>query len=490
MTTQRLNPSGTPVRVGDLVLQTPGFDGIVELHVGGPAAVRGPAVEGEYDDVFAAHLEERAVAELRDMTPVGPKRPDPRTRGEQRLVTVAGPEASEDEEQVATVQNEDGSISWHFPMESRAAAPGARRGGGRRTFEIPLEPLEAPPDAATTRGPIGFLGRKVLKIFGFSIAGEIGEGIVRRWEKSKRPHRVRELLPDNIQTYDVGELATARWSDLTKGPALLFLHGTNSQIHSGYHALPPDDLKLLHERYGGRVIGFDHPTVSFDPIENVNALLEMVPDDARIELDVVCHSRGGLVARELSEKAAADSPLRVRKVLFVAAPNAGTALAHTKHVKSFLDTYTNFMSLLPSVGFVDILETVVNVAKEVALEIHERLKGLQSMNPEGDYLLGRLNDGPKVAATYAAIAADYEPAEGHKFPLWLRDRLFDEVFEENDVKVKNDLVVPTEGVFAANKNENFPITDICSFEAREGMHHSGFFGNRKVLEFVHERLEG
>lgn len=488
MTTQRLNPSGDIVRVGDLLFQTPGSDGVVELHVGGVGAVRGPVVEGEFDEVFASHLEERGVAELKDLTPVGPRPLDDRTRGEERIVTIAGPEVGEDEEQIATVQNEDGSISWHFPRESKDAAPGTLRGGGRRTFEIPLQPLEAPPDAATTRGPIGFLGRKILKIFGFKVAGELGEGIVRRWEKAKRPHRVREFKPDNIQTYDVGELATARSADLAQGPTLLFIHGTNSQIHSGFHALPPEHLNLLHDRYSGRVIGFDHPTVGYDPIENVTALLEKVPRDGEVELDIVCHSRGGLVARELSEQPVNGSPLRVRKVIFVATPNAGTALADTEHIKNFLDTYTNFMSLLPSIGFVDILETVINIAKEVALNIHERLKGLQSMNPQGDYLLKRLNSGRRVPSTYSAIAADFEPIDEHRFPMWLRDRLFDEVFEDSDQPVKNDLVVPTEGVYAANKNENFPIDDLCSFTSTEGMHHSGFFNNKKVLDFLHAQL--
>ena len=46
----------------------------------------------------------------------------------------------------------------------------------------------------------------------------------------------------------------------------------------------------------------------------------MIPPDRRLDLDIVSHSRGGLVARAIADVAAsADSPPQVRSTVFVAA---------------------------------------------------------------------------------------------------------------------------------------------------------------------------
>ncbi|WUI60523.1 hypothetical protein OG774_22620 [Actinomycetospora sp. NBC_00405] len=55
----------------------------------------------------------------------------------------------------------------------------------------------------------------------------------------------------------------------------------------------------LERAYDGRIIAFDHPTASVPPEQNAKALLRLIPDDVHLELDIVCHSRGGLVARIL-----------------------------------------------------------------------------------------------------------------------------------------------------------------------------------------------
>ena len=48
-------------------------------------------------------------------------------------------------------------------------------------------------------------------------------------------------------------------------------------------------------------LAFDHFTLSEDPRQNIQWFFEQLPEDITLDLDVVTHSRGGLVARVLTE---------------------------------------------------------------------------------------------------------------------------------------------------------------------------------------------
>jgi pimeloyl-ACP methyl ester carboxylesterase len=61
---------------------------------------------------------------------------------------------------------------------------------------------------------------------------------------------------------------------------------------------------------------------------------------------VVCHSRGGLVASWLLRLA----PLRVRQVVFVGSPLAGTSLASPYRLRAALDMLANVANALSLVG--------------------------------------------------------------------------------------------------------------------------------------------
>ena len=78
---------------------------------------------------------------------------------------------------------------------------------------------------------------------------------------------------------------------------MLLIHGTFSRAHEGFYDFPREYVAGLHQLYEGRVFAFDHFTLSHDPRQNVDWFLEQIPEAARFDLDVVCHSRGGLVAR-------------------------------------------------------------------------------------------------------------------------------------------------------------------------------------------------
>ena len=171
---------------------------------------------------------------------------------------------------------------------------------------------------------------------------------VGRWELAKRPYRLRGFEPGTSHLVDVPALDPAALSRLSEGRALLMVYGTLSRAHVGFGALPADFVEELHRHYEGRVFAFDHYTLSEDPLQNAEWLVRALPEGARLDLDVVCHSRGGLVSRVLTERgseiALGSRAISVGKVAFVATPNAGTALADWQHMGDLVDTYTTCSS--------------------------------------------------------------------------------------------------------------------------------------------------
>lgn len=215
--------------------------------------------------------------------------------------------------------------------------------------------------------------RRVLHVLTFDlvdkVAGDVGDFFVRRWEERERPHRVRSFAEADYSDPKAPSLDATAIRRLGGGPALLMIHGTNSLSHSGFAAVPPDAVAALNRRYGDRVFAFDHPTLSVDPLDNCKILAGLLPDDLSLEVDVLAHSRGGLVARvlaELADTAGTAAKLRVRQVVFVATPNLGTPLADPDHYGELLDGLTNLLDLVPDNPVTDSLAGVVALVRQLA----------------------------------------------------------------------------------------------------------------------------
>jgi CHAT domain-containing protein len=84
-----------------------------------------------------------------------------------------------------------------------------------------------------------------------------------------------------------------------QGPLLVFIHGTGSHTTGSFGDLRAAaseaqlDWDLIEARYGERVYGLEHCTFSESPIENALLLARTLPAGAQI--DLVTHSRGGIV---------------------------------------------------------------------------------------------------------------------------------------------------------------------------------------------------
>jgi pimeloyl-ACP methyl ester carboxylesterase len=244
----------------------------------------------------------------------------------------------------------------------------------------------------------------------------------------------------------------------------------------------------MHRRYDGRVFAFDHPTLTHTPRQNIEVLLAAMPDGLTLDVDIVCHSRGGLVSRVLSEKqgelAVAGRQVRVGKVVFVGTPNAGTRLADEACIGDYIDTATNLLDALPTNGVTDALGYVLTGVKLLATGLWSGLTGLQSMQPGGPFGAW-LNAGDRGETTYFALTSDYTPTDARLAKL-LANRLVDKVFQQ----ARNDMVVPTDGVYEANGSGYFPITDQLVLGAMDGVAHTQFFQHGRSTAQIAAWLQG
>ncbi|MEZ5093661.1 esterase/lipase family protein [Nocardioides sp.] len=376
--------------------------------------------------------------------------------------------------QVLLYAAEDGSLSWHLP-DDIAPDTVPTRGGERRTYRVPRAVVPAlGPTEGGDRGVLGAAGTKVLKVLVFPLVdpvlGKVGDFFASRWEAKHRPVRMRWMTPDGYRGAEAPAFGAADWSRLGEGRGLLLVHGTFSTAHGAFGGLPAATVTALHDHYQGRVVALDHPSVSASPRANVDQLAGLLPDGLELEVDVVTHSRGGLVGRELAASGVVD----VRRLVMVASPNGGTVLADRHHLSDLLDRVTDLAQFVPSAGVGDTLAVVLTVLKQLAVGAVGGLDGLTSMDPTGSYLK-ELNARPALAADVRAVAADYDPPHGSPLTRVARNGATDLVFAQ-----ANDLVVPTGGCWDVPRAAGVPVEQRLVLDAERGIDHCSFFGDSEV----------
>ena len=96
-----------------------------------------------------------------------------------------------------------------------------------------------------------------------------------------------------------------------------------------------------------------------------------------------------------------------------------------------------------------------------------------------------LNSGERASDTqYFALTSNFSPTQTSLMQL-AADKLMDRVFKG----ARNDLVVPTDGVYAANGSGYFPIAGEVVFGAGDGVAHTGFFQYPKTTELLTKWLQ-
>jgi hypothetical protein len=503
----QLTGSNQPVPLGNgYVVRAPGLRGSAELRLPPSTAerARSRSPDDGTPELDAALAAARVTEVRRVEVTLQPPRPGAAAAslrsadGRQDAFELEVPDLGPETGQVVLACDEAGVLTWHLPIGAdghlpvgalTGAAPTTRGGAGTRRFRVPATVVTPPPGAdPTSRSLIGIVGRKLLKVLVYPITdpvlGAVGEAFAERWEARQRPYGLRDFAPGSFRQPSADRLGDGDWSRLARGRALLFLHGTFSTSHAAFARLPDAVLAALHDRYGGRVFAFDHPTIAHDPLRNVRWLDDHLAATA-LDVDIVSHSRGGLVARTLAERPASfglGAPrLRVGTVVLVGVPNAGTPLADAAHMVAMLDRFTTALNLFPSGPVAETLEAIVTVVKVLGHGLLRGLDGLAAMSPGSAFLSG-LNAAGASGERYHAIAADFEPNdEGLRALLTgAANAVLDRVFGDT----ANDLVVPEPGVYQVEGSSAFPIPPgrLERVPASQGVDHTTLFAHPPVGE--------
>ncbi|MEI7968817.1 MAG: CHAT domain-containing protein [Betaproteobacteria bacterium] len=266
-------------------------------------------------------------------------------------------------------------------------------------------------------------------------------------------------------------------ADARQGPLLVFIHGTGSNSSGSFGDLrnvSQADWEGLERRFHDRVYAFEHRTFSESPIDNALALARSLPAGA--QLDIVTHSRGGLVGDFLcledvdlaladacfgrgATRSEAWSEHRARleelaivlrekrfaigRYVRVASPARGTRLA-SANFDVFLSGLLSLIGLVPALAGSPVYSALKRIVLEIARNRTrpELVPGIEAMLPEspvGRFLAG---SAPRSGMELGVIAGDIEGGGLlKKLGVLFTDIVF---FDRMD----NDLVVDTDAMYA------------------------------------------
>ena len=372
---------------------------------------------------------------------------------------------------------DDGVLRWVY--EPPPASIGRRR--GRRSLSL-VDPVNVVP---------GFQFREIPP-------NKVRQSLSDLDDKLTPNRGLRAWKNGKPQAYDPKKM---------DGPLLLLIHGTFSKgdMYLEEFGATPEGKTFL-EKAGkeyAAILTFDHPTLTIAPW--LNALdLQRELGVPKGPIDVICHSRGGMVA---SWWFYFYQP-KVRNVVFVASPLEGTSLAAPARIKSALDLLGN---LARGVGTVANTAATVVPMLAVAGGLMKILGGVISFTARSSLLDAGVGLVPGLVAQsrdasnfelerlYAsdwasklqihAVQSNYEPPDNVDpwWKFWTRFRQLpgqlanfgaDKVFGG-----PNDLVVDFASMTQMGQFM-IPIDNRLDLTDERSVHHCAYFRQKKTIEFL------
>lgn len=294
------------------------------------------------------------------------------------------------------------------------------------------------------------------------------------------------------------------------GRALLFIHGTFSNGSNVVKSLEGTEhgrtfLADARQFYAKNVFVFDHPTIAVAPWLNAWEL-EQAVRRSTCQMDIIAHSRGGLVTRWWCE--AFDPQLaKCKNAILVGSPLAGTGLAAPPNIRKslkLLTSYGNAMegiaalasAAVPVLGIVSTLLHVITsvtslaAATPVADTIMAMIPGLFAQSRVGNNLeLRGLHRSHGTAARYAAIRANYQSdSPGWRFWQYFhRDYLADAA---TDILFSgpNDLVVDSDSMAFLADGVCIDAKRVWDYGTTSRVHHVNYFDHCETTDFFRKIL--
>jgi hypothetical protein len=392
----------------------------------------------------------------------------------------------------ATLVEKDGVLFWKEGISTRSFPQ--RRGFGHRGFAVDANRV------ATVK--FEKLG-----------ANEVASKLEILDAKFTPTPGLRELRSGNLISDTISVIP------VSTGRILLFIHGTFSNSDRLLDELRQEEnvegQKLLAaitaEANGKRtnydqVLTFDHYTISRSPVLNALELARLF-QKSDADVDIICHSRGGLVTRWFFE-VFDHGRRRRRRAVMVGSPLGGTSLAAPDRIRYGIDLFTNVgkvvgtgLSLVPFTqvagGLLRVVFSIGNIASRVPLvdAAVAMIPGLGAMSRvSNNFELLALKDRSVTPPDYFAITSRFRGDE-LGWPFWkvfcdfkLRaaeaaDRL---IFRDSSSQsFYNDLVVDTVSMTQYGFPDN---PEICEFGEKDHVYHTIYFSQERTIKFIRERL--
>jgi pimeloyl-ACP methyl ester carboxylesterase len=298
-----------------------------------------------------------------------------------------------------------------------------------------------------------------------------------------------------------------------KGRVLLLVHGTFSKSDmfvEEFGALSPGpEANFLGRatKYKA-ILTFDHPTLSVSPW--INALdLEDALAGVTGPIDVICHSRGGLVVAWWLHNA----KRKVDNVIFVGSPLEGTSLAAPANLRATLQFLAGIFKALEatSAGLATILPlmaAVTGLAKicggilrlgsstplvDAAVVVIPGLAGQSRVGNSAELL--RLHRAAWVSTPAChAVTSNFEPtdADAHWWEVWKHfanpkmkalNYGADVIFQNS----QNDLVVDTNSMINICDGK-LPVVTRHNFGTSPIVHHCNYFRQPETVAYFRQVL--
>ena len=330
------------------------------------------------------------------------------------------------------------------------------------------------------------------------------------WDSKGQLWGLRRLAPDG----KLVPFAAAELPALAGKKVLMFIHGTFSHCDSVMSGIgtAPNGPAMISAAFGAydRVLFFDHPTLGMSPMLNAFDLASRLAGGLPASLDIVAHSRGGLVARWFCE-GFRHPDLKCRAIL-VGSPLAGTSLASPARVRAVMDFLANVGDAASGalggvlLGFASTLASLFarvagTLATPLADAIVALVPGLAAQSREGgnvELRSLRTNTGafdfgaPASPIRYHAIQSNFAPVEkgvwGFLKSFIARpgasflDTAADFIFED-----ENDLVVDVASMTETGElnGNRLAIAEIAhDFGTSRTVHHCNYFEQRATVAAI------
>ncbi len=294
-----------------------------------------------------------------------------------------------------------------------------------------------------------------------------------------------------------------------QGRVLLLVHGTFSKgdMYIDELRATPQGAALIAEweaRYSA-ILTFDHPTLSVGAWSNAVDLMQAL-EGIDGPIDVVCHSRGGLVVSWLLRLRA----LPIERVVFVGSPLTGTSLASPARLRAALDLFANFADAAAATasaagpvftlaagaaGLARIFGKTLNLGSSLPLidAAVSLVPGLATQQRTSNNLEVQqlFRNEWQTRPTLAGVGVYFQPdesLEGWKF--WKRFTHIGDQFKYAGADMifdgPNDLVVDVQAM--SQLGERGRITTFLDLGTSATVHHTNYFRDPRVLGFLGRQL--